>query len=230
MLDSRTAAPIRLAALVGEAEGARAESVAARRWALVRDSLAATAPAGARSRLAAIAFDPRSFSIEVADRAPQAVFAIPSESRGESPSSAPTLSPQPMREGAWWSALRPQLPAGPDSLRRWSHDSTTLVAQIENESARLILRDATGREWKVGVIAAPVQRVVWLDATVDAATRKALQRAFSDASLYSESTRIAASPAPARGRAVRAALATRGPSPRHEHRRARVPRRQRMAS
>jgi hypothetical protein len=46
----------------------------------------------------------------------------------------------------------------------------------------------------VGNVTAPVWRVIWLDATVLAADRRALKRAFDDASMYSDDSRIAAAP------------------------------------
>lgn len=192
VLDGRTGASVRLADLFGDPQARRAEGEASRAWGDARDSLLAQASDDARRRLTAVSFDPLSYSLEADERAPQVVFALPGETRGGSAASAPTLTPRPMTGSAWWTAIQPELPLGPDSLLRWEHGPLTVVARREGERARLVLRDAAHREWNIGVIAAPVQRLLWLDSTVDADARKALQRAFADAALYSETTRVAA--------------------------------------
>jgi hypothetical protein len=57
------------------------------------------------------------------------------------------------------------------------------------------LRDDGGTEWRLGFTPSPVLRVMWLDDSVVAAgTREALTRAFNDAALYAEDTRIVAHP------------------------------------
>jgi len=199
VLDGRTGASVRLADLFGDPQARRAEGEASRAWSDVRDSLSARSSDDARRRLAAVSFDPLSYTLEADERSPQVVFALPAETRGGSAASAPTLTPRPMTGSAWWTAIQPELPLGPDSLLRWEHGPLTVVARLEGESARLVLSDAAHHEWSIGVIAAPVQRLLWLDSTVDADARKALQRAFADAALYSESTRVAASRLPTHG-------------------------------
>lgn len=192
VLDARRGASVRLAELFGDAEARRAEADASRTWSDVRDSLSAQASDEARRRLAAVSFDPLSYSLEADERTPQVVFALPRETRGGSATSAPTLTARPMTGSAWWTAIQPELPLGSDSLLHWERGTLTVVARLEGDGARVLLRDAAHHEWSLGVIAAPVQRLLWLDATVDAEARKALQRAFSDAALYSETTRVAA--------------------------------------
>jgi hypothetical protein len=74
------------------------------------------------------------------------------------------------------------------------------------ERAILSLRDATGREFAVGSITAPVQHVLWLDLTVGAAVRKALRKAFNDAAMYADDARVASLPASARARPPKLSL------------------------
>ena len=57
------------------------------------------------------------------------------------------------------------------------------------ETALISLSDRV-REWPVRAVAAPVLHVFWLDRPpVDSATRRALSRAFDEASQYDEATR-----------------------------------------
>jgi hypothetical protein len=78
-------------------------------------------------------------------------------------------------------------------MRRWPRERFELVARIDTASgdrATLFLRDGT-REWPIGVVRGPVRRVFWLDSPAIAREgRRALTRAFDDASMYSEETRI----------------------------------------
>lgn len=192
VLDSRTGAPVRLAALVGEAAARAAEAAGEKAWSGARDSIAAGASEEGRRRVMAVAFDARSFSFEAIDGVPQVTFALPGESRGGSAVPAATLTPRAVQATAWWGAVKPELPHGPDSLRTWTRGAVTVVAREEGDGARLLLRDGQRHEFRVGMIAAPVQRIMWLDSTVDAESRKALRRAFSDAAQYSETSRVAA--------------------------------------
>jgi hypothetical protein len=64
------------------------------------------------------------------------------------------------------------------------------------DRATLSLRDGE-REWPVGVVRGPVRRVFWLDAPIlTREGRQALVRAFDEASLYGEQSRIVRAPHP----------------------------------
>ena len=67
-------------------------------------------------------------------------------------------------------------------------------SRTSGDIARLTLRDSTHHDWRVASVTAPVWRVLWLDTAVTADDRKALKRAFNDASMYSDDSRIAMAP------------------------------------
>ncbi|MFI5244364.1 MAG: hypothetical protein ACHQQR_04000 [Gemmatimonadales bacterium] len=204
VLDMRTGRAVTVAALFGGEAAARAERDALTEWRIARDSLLALRDRRSRRAQRAIAsfdFDPRSFTIESRDGAPLVVYAVPGEvSRGSL--SALALDPREVPAMPWWSRVRDELPAGPDSLLSWKHDGLQLRAALSNdgELARLTLRDSARRDWRVAAVAAPVWRVLWLDAGVNADDRKALKRAFNDASMYSDDSRIALAPRRAKPR------------------------------
>src|SRR6185503_13382390 len=81
-----------------------------------------------------------------------------------------------------------------NDLDRWSRRTSSgydLLAHYDStaETARLALV-AGANEWPVRVVAAPVLHAFWLDRpAIDSAQRRALTRAFNEASLYDESTR-----------------------------------------
>ncbi len=91
---------------------------------------------------------------------------------------------------------------------RFENAGVTLATRPADSPDRAILslRDASGREFPVGSITAPVQHVLWLDITVGAEVRKALRKAFNDAALYSDDARVAAAPARPRARSPKLSL------------------------
>jgi hypothetical protein len=82
-------------------------------------------------------------------------------------------------------------------MHRWPRKAFELVARSDTgtgDRATLSLRDGE-REWPVGVVMGPVRRVFWLDMpTLSREARQALMRAFDEASLYSEQTRVVLAP------------------------------------
>ena len=110
-----------------------------------------------------------------------------------------------------------QLPLGQPALLRWPRERYALLARMDTsggDRATLSLRDGE-REWPVGVVRGPVRRVFWLDAPeLTREGRRALVRAFDEASLYGEQSRIVLAPrqraqstvAPASRRARRSAV------------------------
>ena len=96
----------------------------------------------------------------------------------------------------WHEEFRDELPVGPDSLLRWKHGSTELTATLADgaDVARLTFRDSTRREWPLGSVTAPIWRVIWLDASVTADVRKALRKAFNDATMHNEDANIVMAP------------------------------------
>jgi len=204
VLDMRTGKGVTVAALFGPETAGRVEGDASAEWRNARDSLLALRDRRSRRAQRAVtsfAFDPSSFSIESRDGEPRVVYAVPGEiSRGSL--NAVELEPRAVPAGAWWSEVRRELPAGPDSLLHWKHGALELMATLapDGEVARLTLRDSGHRDWQVAAVTAPVWRVIWLDTSVKADDRKALKRAFNEASMYSDDSRIAMGPARLRPR------------------------------
>jgi hypothetical protein len=206
VLDLRTGKPVTVEALFGREAAGRVQGAASTEWKLARDSLLALRDRRSRRAqrvVAAFDFDASSFTIESREGRPRVVYAVPGEaSRGSL--SALALAPREVPVVAWWHALRDELPAGPDSLLSWKRGGLELRAALADDGdvARLVVRDSNHRDWRVGTVGAPVWRVIWLDATVKPDDRKALKRAFNDASMYAEDSRIAMAPQPSRSRGV----------------------------
>ena len=197
VLDLRTGRSVTVAALFGPEAADRALALALAEWESVRDSALARRGPGddeARRTVRALAFDASSFSLEARDREPLVVFAVPAESR-QGPTPPLALSPQRVPGPPWWRDASAERPAGPDSALSWRHEDVELVARAADgaDRATLALRDTSRREWALGSVTAPVQRVLWLDAGVSAEARQALRRAFDESSLASEGTRVALS-------------------------------------
>ncbi len=198
VLDVRTGKAATVAELFGNEAAGRAEVAASAEWKNARDSLLALRDRRskrAQGAIASFAFDATSFTIDSRDGDPRVVYAVPGEvARGSL--TAVELDPRVVPATPWWNELRGELPIGPDSLMHWKHGTLELDAALsaDGDVARLTLRDSTKREWPVGAVAAPVWRVLWLDSTVKPDDRKALKRAFNDASMYSDDSRIAMAP------------------------------------
>jgi hypothetical protein len=198
VLDVRTGKPVTVAELFGREAAARVEVAANAEWRLARDSLLSLRDGRSRRAQRAVesfAFDPFSFTLESRDGRPRVLYAVPGEVSGGS-LNALELESRDVPAMPWWDDLRQELPAGPDSLLSWKHGGLELRAALQGDggTARLTLHDSTRRDWRVGAVTAPVWRVLWLDRGVTAADRKALKRAFNDASMYSDDSRIAMAP------------------------------------
>jgi hypothetical protein len=196
VVDVRDGTAPSLATLFGKEAADRAITAAEREWDRTRDSLLAAVGRPGRNEVRArpaFAFDAASFSLTAAGGAARVVFAVPGES-SRGPLRPIELSPQAVAAPAWWRDAADELPTGNDSLDRWVRGRLSVVAQLDSagDRARLTLHDSSRGTWDVGVVAAPVKRVFWLDANVSTESRKALRRAFNEASAYSEDTRIAA--------------------------------------
>ena len=79
----------------------------------------------------------------------------------------------------------------PKGWRRGGNPAYDILARYDSaaETAQLSLSNHV-REWPVRMVAAPVLHVFWLDRPpIDSMQRKALARAFDEASLYDETTR-----------------------------------------
>jgi hypothetical protein len=198
VLDVRTGKTVTVQALFGREAAGRVEGDASAEWRGARDSLLAIRDRRSRRAqraIASFAFDPNSFTIESSDGKPRVRYAVPGEvSRGSM--NALELEPRDVPAMPWWNELRGELPTGPDSLLNWTHGRVELHAALsdDGDTARLTFRDSSRKDWRVTAVTAPVWRVIWLDASVTADDRKALKRAFNDASLYSDDSHIAMAP------------------------------------
>ncbi len=203
VLDLRTGVPTTLDALVGRAATRAAIAEGQRQWRELRDSTLAAA-AGSKdekdllSEYEALSFDVRSFGIEVESRRPFVRFSL-AQSAALNPLPALQLGPVAMQEPAWWPSVIGDYPAvGDNGERSWPRENYAIIARpAEGPAPRVAfaLRDAGGQEWSLGFVPAPVHRVMWLDDSVMApGTRDALLRAFDEAALYGEETRVARRP------------------------------------
>jgi hypothetical protein len=199
VIDLRSGDEVTVADLFGGEAGARAVREGEAAWRAARDSLLANATSrteAARKALEHFEFNAGSFSIASQERVPQVRFAVPG-SGGRAGGMTLPLPPIEVATPAWWSAVRDGLPLGAESMHRWPRERYELVARTDStggDRATLALRDGT-QEWPIGVVRGPVHRVYWLDApALTRAGRQALSRAFDDATLYSEETRIVRAP------------------------------------
>ena len=204
VLDLRTGKAVTVAELFGAEAAGRVEVAANAEWRRARDSLLSLRDGRSRRAqraVASFAFDPGSFTIGSRDGLPRVRYAVPGEVSGGS-LNALELEPREVPAMPWWNELRQELPAGPDSLLTWKHRGLELRASLssDGDTARLTLRDSTRHDWRVAAVTAPVWRVLWLDAGVTGDDRKALKRAFNDASMYSDDSRIAMAPRRAKPR------------------------------
>src|SRR5437867_4286943 len=136
--------------------------------------------------LGTLRFDERSFVLTVVDSQLAVEFDIPARGRMVSDEVLP-LAPQ-LVTARWWSEVRDRFPNSEDDLDRWRRLSGAgydLIARYDSsgEHARLAIGDSL-HEWHITTVTAPVLHAFWLDdPAIDSAQRRALGRAFDEASL-----------------------------------------------
>ncbi len=201
VVDVRTGEELSVGALFGAAEAARIVPQAESAWRTARDSLLLAAGSrgdAARSAIQYFEFNAASYSITAQNREPQVQFTVPGAG-GDAGGVTIPLPPIRVSPPSWWREVRSELPLGTAPLFRWPRERFELVARSDTGSgdrATLALRDGT-KEWPVGVVKGPVRRVFFLDQpALSREERQALVRAFDEASLYSEQTRIVQAPRP----------------------------------
>ena len=219
VLDLRTGVPTSLEALVGRQSAREVIAEGQRQWRELRDSTLVASRGtkeefSLRAEYERLSFDARSFVLEVQSREPVVRFAL-AQSGALNPAPVIELGPIRVPEPAWWPTVSADYSID-DALgaREWARGSFSVVARLAQGSApraAFALRDAGGQEWPLGFVPAAVHRVIWLDdSTVAPGTREALQRAFDEAALYGEETRLARRNAPAASLTFRnASLTTR---------------------
>ncbi|HWH50040.1 MAG TPA: hypothetical protein VN651_00735, partial [Gemmatimonadaceae bacterium] len=201
VLDLRTGKSVRVAELFGDSAGARITTAGRSAFETMRDSVMHMRPslAGDEGRaadaLARRSFDERSFTISAVAGEPAVAFGVPA--RGDDASgNLVELDPVPTGGASWWGAVARTLPTSDDADNdRWTGAAYRVIARYDTsgEVARLSIADTGRREWPVASMLAPLRRIDWLDRPgIDGATRRALSRAFSEASTYDENTRVAA--------------------------------------
>jgi hypothetical protein len=160
------------------------------------DSVRGDSRESARQAVAALSrarFDDRSFVLTVPDSNIAVEFDVPQRGADVPDEVLPlnTLSPP---SPSWWAAIEQDFAHAENDLDRWRRLTSAgydLVAHYDSsaQTARLVLV-AGANEWPVRIVAAPVLHTFWLDRpALDSAQRRALTRAFNEASLYDESTR-----------------------------------------
>jgi hypothetical protein len=152
-----------------------------------------------RRRAARIAsqfrFDANSFILGALDGQASVDFAAV----GSGPDMAGELlpiAPVPGGQPQWWSRVSSRFPVADGDADRWRRAGSgaeySVLARYDTtgSSARLTLTDRSNREWPLLSVVAPVLQLYWLDGgAVDSTQRRALQKAFNDASLYDERVR-----------------------------------------
>ena len=198
VLDIRTGRPATLAAVTGAAQ-AEVERARTRVLRSTLDSVRATRDERGERAAAMLSYyrlDPASFSVTTVDGAPAVAYAVPGAGGGDA-GHLLSLAPIPIGEPAWWTEAASTLPVSfADGGRDvWRHGSYEVVVRYDSidGAAQLALRDSTSREWSLGRVPAPARRILWLDRPpLDSVTRRALDRAFTESSLYDETVRTAA--------------------------------------
>jgi hypothetical protein len=199
VIDMRSAAPVPLGTLFGEASAAAAAAEAAREWTAAKDSLMALAGSGAarvRKAIADFSFDRESFAVSSQGQRAVVVFAPPA--RGVNPDIEPIeLTPRMVASPSWWIEVAAGLPLAAGDTGRWARGADTIVVALAaNPRAWTVtLRSGASSGASSGVaarVSSAVERVIWLDSTVTDADRDALERAFDEAAAYDGQRQVAA--------------------------------------
>jgi hypothetical protein len=205
VVDLRTGRPSTAEELFGTPEARKAVAEARRSFADGIDSLltASGGEAQAVGRvLRELRFDPASFSVSNIGADPAVVFLVPGEGEWALDLAFP-LAPVPVTPPEWWKEVRSLLPSSStDAVNDiWDavQGSPAIIARYDTaeQIATLVLRDSAEQEWKAAQVPPPVDWILRLDVPpLDSASRRGLRRAFDDAALYSDETRIAMAATP----------------------------------
>jgi hypothetical protein len=206
VVDLRTSAQRSVSDLFGAREARRVIAEARKSFAAGVDSLLASPDEDARDlghTMRALRFDPMSFSIERVGNDPAVSFFVPGDGEWALELAVPMM-PARLSPPSWWNQVRQSLPnsIGTHGEEMWEREGVAVLARGDTADAAvtLVLLDSLAQEWKAARVPAPVHRLLWLDRPpLDSVARRALRRAFEEAALYSEDTRIASAVAPRSG-------------------------------
>jgi hypothetical protein len=229
VVDLRTGKARLPADVVGAAEARRAVNEARASFADGIDSLL-TAPRFEAQQVARVLrelrFDPASFSVDHLGGDPALIFLVPGEGEWALDLAFP-LAPVKVAPPGWWADVRPLLPSSSDEKQdTWQGAGVapTIIARYDTleQVATLILRDSAAQEWKAAQVPPPVDWILRLDLfPLDSMARRGLRRAFDDAAMYSDETRIAQDTPRETARMVRVGNPDGPGSPGRRHRRGR---------
>jgi hypothetical protein len=201
VVDLRTRARRTVSDLFGAREARRVIAAARKSFAAGVDSLMASPDAESRDIAEAmrhLRFDPTSFSIERLGDQPAVSFLIPGDGEWALELAVP-MTPIRVAAPSWWMRIRESFPSATEATgdEIWERSGFGVLARgdPDREVTTIVLLDSVAQEWKAARVPAPVHRILWLDRPpLDSIARRALRRAFEEAALYSEDTRIALAP------------------------------------
>lgn len=196
VIDLRSGKPARISDLFPASVASALIDSGKRELSSAIDSVRGDSRESSRRAVAALArarFDAASFVLTVPDSEIAVEFDVPQRGSDVPDDVLPLSSLRPSSP-SWWADIAHEFARAENDLDRWSRSSAAgydLVARYDStaETARLVLV-AGANEWPVRVVTAPVLHTFWLDRpSIDSAQRRALTRAFNEASLYDETTR-----------------------------------------
>jgi hypothetical protein len=224
VIDLRSGKQATVGDLIDAAAAKRVAELGRRAFQAARDSIArhhdSTDERNARAleAFSHLRFDETSFTIVAIDGQPAVRFAV--TGRGEGPAgSAVELDATPIPPGGWWADVREALPdsGSSDDFDRWTRPNYSVAARYDPRAdfARVYLADGR-REWIVAAMGAPIHRIDWLDSPpIDSTQRRALGRAFDEATAYDERAKVARLTTPAKFQFAHAVRRARSGHPHH---------------
>ncbi len=199
VIDLRDGRTVPLAALVGPGPAAAATGSARRAFGALIDSARAsraTLPDLVPMLLNEARFDSTSYTIAPTGRTLAVQFATRLAGRRDAVDALllPPVTIEPPAP-AWWPAVAATLPVSAGAgAWEWARPGYTVRAVRDTADSLLdvTVTDSTHRVWRVGRVHVPLRHVFWLDAPrADSTTRRALDRAFNDATFYDDNVHVA---------------------------------------
>lgn len=199
VIDMRDGRSVPLARLAGPGPAAAAIDRGRRDFGALLDSARATRtelPDLVPLLLSEAWFDSTSYTIAPSGRTLAVQFAARLAGRRDAVDAlllAPVTLPPPAP--AWWADVAATLPVNAgNGAREWIRPGYTVRAVRDTADSVLdvTVTDSTHHVWRVGRVHEPLRHVFWLDRpATDSTTRRALDRAFNDATFYDDDVRVA---------------------------------------